>query len=51
MDMSLCAPRGLDESLPAGRNTNLPMFALSPAFRGFPETLGKEALLDWMETP
>lgn len=50
MDMSLCAPGGLDGSCPTGINAHLPLFLLSHAFRGFLETLGKEVLLDWMET-
>lgn len=51
MDKSLCSPQGGSGSKPpAGNSPNLYVSVLSCALRGFPETLGKEAHQDWMET-
>lgn len=49
MDVS-CVPWGSRSKPPTDIHTNLQIFALSHALRGFLETLGKEALQDWMET-
>lgn len=47
----LVPPQGLAQSHSTGISTNLQVCVLSHASRGFRETLEKEALLDWMETP
>ena len=45
------SPRGSGSKPPSDINTHLPTFPLSHVRRGFLETLEKEALQDWMETP
>lgn len=47
----LCPPWGSGSQPLRSINSNSHIFLLSCALRGFLETLGKEAPLDWMETP